>query len=146
MLPMLLYRVYSHCDIKTSDVTVVAGILRISIKYEVTELRRRSIDALRRAYPISLDRYHPARAVPHFNPAISPARRLYVVDLLRETKVPALLPCALLFCCDNATEDILDGTTYNGVHIKLSTEDKRAVLMGHQRLTTERSNGYTQNF
>ena len=46
-----------------------------------------------------------------------------------------LLPGALLFCCYNALEDIVNGTTFNGVHVELSPKDKSAVILGRHRLT-----------
>ena len=127
---------HSHTNIENlTDVTVVASILRIATKYEVAELRTRAISALCKGYPLSFDDYAMMTDRAHFTPQYCPARRIYVVNLLRETNVPMLLPGALLLCCHNALEDIFDGVTFDGVHVELSPDDKRAVVRGKQRLS-----------
>lgn len=102
-------------DIETAgDVTVVGGILRVSTKYEVRDLRSRAIHALRKSYPTSFTEYQSAVKGAHFTPKICPERRIYVVNLICETNTLILLPAALLFCCWSKTQDLLGGVMFNG--------------------------------
>ncbi|KAF7791127.1 hypothetical protein EIP86_002138 [Pleurotus ostreatoroseus] len=117
------------------DVTVLGDILRISTKYEVREVRTRAINAFRQSYPTVAAEYAMTKNNPHFEPRSCPARRIYVVNLLRETNTSTLLPAALLFCCHNDLDEILHGMAFNGTHVELSAQDKEIVLMGRHRLT-----------
>lgn len=123
-------------DIETAgDVTVVGGILRVSTKYEVRDLRSRAIHALRKSYPTSFIEYQSAVKGAHFTPKICPERRIYVVNLICETNTLILLPAALLFCCWSKTQDLLGGVMFNGEHIELPTQLAHTILLGREELT-----------
>jgi hypothetical protein len=112
---------------------VVAGILRLSTKYDVRYLRQRATRHLLNVYSATLDEWDQR------NSAIIPAfsgRPLAVLCLAREVDIPILLPAAMYGCATSAFEILLDGATLrDGSHIELDWRDKRSCIVARSCLS-----------
>src|ERR1700761_2854015 len=120
---------------ETKDFLMIAAILRLSTKYNVEFLRRRTLAQIAPLYPTTLPEWNQrqarARDVEVFN-----ARPFAVFLLAKETGNHALLPMCMYFCaCTVDINNILDGLkSIDGKHIEFEWVDKRACIRGRQNL------------
>ncbi|TFK40247.1 hypothetical protein BDQ12DRAFT_734254 [Crucibulum laeve] len=126
----------SYYDCKTTDdFNKIAGILRLSTKYDVEHLRRRTFEQLAFLYPTTLEQWDQRveDAIKVFE-----ARPFVVVKLARETGHLSLLPAAMYLCATRADiNHVLDGAPCpDGYTIELDWEDKRACLHGRETLAS----------
>jgi hypothetical protein len=118
---------------KPADFSVVAGILRLSTKYEVRYLRQRATQHLLSVYSATLDEWDQRKSgiIPSFS-----GRPLAVLCLAREVDIPILLPAAMYGCVTSALEILLDGATlHDGSHVELDWRDKRSCIVARSRLS-----------
>jgi len=102
---------------------ILAGILRLSTKYDIGYLRRRATIHLATAYPLSLqawDRRELKRTIPPI-----PYIPFAVLELARAVNIPVILPAAIYCCCTCSVEDILDGVPWGGDQLNMSPKDQR---------------------
>lgn len=130
-----------------TDFFVVAGVLRLSTKYEVPYLRERSIKALSSLYPSDLAEFeatiHKRSRIESFH-----GRVFAAVNLVRECNVPSILPVALFRCCTGMdVVELIDGAFgQDGFsHYALEWTDKRLCLIARAVLET-RARKYTMSF
>jgi hypothetical protein len=113
---------------------IVAGILRLSSKYDVAILRRRAITHLISTYPTTIDGWN-NRNISRTIPA-TPYVPFAVLDLARATDVESVLPAAMYCCCTCSVQEIIDGVTWNGAHLDIHPADKRTCTIARQSLLT----------
>jgi hypothetical protein len=91
----------------------VAGVLRLSTKYDVSHLRNRTIEKLKQYYPTSLNGYDSKNewlcitsgwnseknVGSRCTDANGVPRALHAVALFRQTDVPSMVPMAMYECC-----------------------------------------------
>ena len=133
---MLLYSFFQTG--KETEFAVVAGVLRLSTKYDVPHLRQRAITHLTTAYPTSLkgwDNRSTARTIP-----ATPYVPFAVLELARATDVDCVLPSAMYCCCTCSVRDILDGVMWAGSRLHMHPADKRTCTIARQNLLTVKAN------
>lgn len=122
--------------------TFVSGILRLSTKYCMTQLREKSIDILKQKIPCTLSDFLSTRSeyLRHHHD-YPPSTRIRIINLARETNVPELLPFAFYQCARLDWKLLLNGT-YSDV---LSWRDKAICFAGRERLIDAQKT-YTHSF
>ncbi|KAJ6452660.1 hypothetical protein C8R45DRAFT_1223452 [Mycena sanguinolenta] len=98
---------------------IVAGILRLSQKYQVEPLKKRALVHLSRRYPITLEEFVPTD---EWHDPIA------VANLARHVLAEWILPVVLYFCTWLKPEDFLDGS--------LSPSDRLLCLRARDQLQT----------
>ncbi|KAJ7151919.1 hypothetical protein C8R43DRAFT_1127548 [Mycena crocata] len=94
---------------------VVAGILRLSHKYQVDPLKKRALIHVSNHFPADLEEWEgredwDCHAIP-------------LVSLAREVSADWILPIALFACTGRELQEILQGVTIRGDHCSLSQAD-----------------------
>ncbi|RDB30260.1 hypothetical protein Hypma_007308 [Hypsizygus marmoreus] len=105
---------------------IVAGILRLSTKYDVEYLRRRAIRHLDTLYPLTLstfDKRQDTRTTPWKDNTA-----FFVSLLAREFDLLWLLPCVLYCVCSCPVRDIVGGFVWNADRMQMHTDDQAACL------------------
>jgi hypothetical protein len=119
---------------KPTDFSVIAGILRLSTKYDVGFLRQQATQHLLSVYSATLDGWD-QRDSPPMIPVFQ-GRPFAAVRLAREIDIPIILPAAMYGCARSAIERILDGITLpDGSSIDLDWRDKRSCIIARTRLS-----------
>jgi hypothetical protein len=94
-----------------TNIPIIAGILRLSTKYDVDYLRRRALKHLDALYPLTLaafDKRQETRTTPwRDNTAF------FVASLARELRLEWLMPPVLYCVCSCPAGDIVDGYIWN---------------------------------
>jgi len=133
----------SYYDVQTTaDFSVVAGVLRLSTKYNVGYLRKRAISHLITMFPSSLEDFQESRAQAANNAKLNhyTGLSMEVVNLARTARAPMLLPISMYYCAVMKLEYILDGVTLGKEgsdsyrKIELDWPEKRAILLGRRAL------------
>jgi hypothetical protein len=109
----------------------VAGILRLSTKYDVRYLRHRAISYFANTYPSTLEAWDRRGKIADLENA-----PFVALKLIREVDIPEQLP-AVLYCCSmQSIEDILDGMPLNwrGSRSEMDVADKRTCLIAKRKL------------
>ncbi|KAJ6535751.1 hypothetical protein B0H19DRAFT_1184114 [Mycena capillaripes] len=102
----------------TSD--IVAWILRLSTKYEVTSLRKRALEHLASAFPFT-----PAEFPGSPSWDIPAQEWIRVVLFAREMAIDWILPVAFYRMVEKSTPaQLLNGIDVDGVHMELTSADK----------------------
>lgn len=118
---MGLPRFFEPVPSKTTFDTL-ASILRLSTKYQVEVLRKRALNHLSSAFPITVVEY---RDDPTASWDIPMEQWIRVVALAREMCIEWILPVALYRTSGNCTPaQILNGIDVDGVHVELAQQDK----------------------
>jgi hypothetical protein len=120
---------------KESDFPTVAGVLRLSIKYNVKYLRQISIAHLTRSYPSTLEAWEQRDSVRTIKGEEDPTP-LAVLQLAQDTTLSIILPAVMYSITTLPVEDIFDGVTWNGTHFTASEADRRTCLLARQTLLT----------
>ncbi|KAF8876171.1 hypothetical protein BD779DRAFT_1475769 [Infundibulicybe gibba] len=115
-----------------TELSVVTSVLRLSRKYDVPYLRRRSILHFATAYPTTLEDWikrERARTIPpkDYTP-------FAVLPVIREFDLPWILPSVMYCLCTHALANTLDGAPWEGSNIDMTWEDKRACIAGRAQL------------
>ena len=101
---------------KSHKFEVIAGVLRVSTKYAVQSLRKRSIQLLSLVYPNTFKEmqrlWKPGESKPRPRDSKFDGLEVRALQLARECRVPILLPFLLYRCCLFPTVDIAIGTVY----------------------------------
>jgi len=113
----------SHTSIKDL-ITFISGILRISTKYHIQQLREKCITIIHDKFPSTLSGCDDVikRKIPY-----RPSEIDRIIPLARETNVPRVLPWAFYLCAQMRTEELLQNPV-------LSWHDKALCLAGKERL------------
>ncbi|KAK7693847.1 hypothetical protein QCA50_003419 [Cerrena zonata] len=124
-------------DSVTTPIPTIAGVLRISTKYEATTIRQRCIEVLLLSYPSDLDKWlHCTTSDAFGSSEDTHLRHFHIANLARETGALRILPAALLVCCMSTLPHIMDGLVLpDGYRVDLSLENKRIVLIARQQLS-----------
>lgn len=128
---------YRVLDSITSPAPLLAGVLRISTKYEATAIRQRCIKVLHISYPSDLNQWlHCSTAEAFGSSEDIHLRHFHIANLARETDSLQILAAALLMCCMSTLPNIMDGIIVpDGYCVDLSPENKRIVLIARQELS-----------
>ncbi|KAJ6453962.1 hypothetical protein C8R45DRAFT_782512, partial [Mycena sanguinolenta] len=111
---------------------VVAGILRLSTKYDVEYLRHRALLHLSAALPGSLAEHDSRDRIGPFD--AEEEVELPLLILAHELGLTWALPTALYFVSGFTVEHILDGITFNGRDIELPRSVQRTLSIGRSSL------------
>ena len=127
----------SVIDSVTIPTPVLAGVLRISTKYEATAIRQRCIQVLRISYPTDLSKWFGCTDSESIGSSEDiHLRHFHIANIARETGVLTILPAALLMCCMATLPNIMDGLVLpDGYEVGLTPENKRIVLIARQALS-----------
>ena len=115
-----------------SNLFDVAAILRLSYRYRVLQLQKHAIDALRFAFPTSMDKYLDR----HERDQALSGDIFYVANVSRETNTEYLLPSSLLASSLRSYSEILHGAQCSrpcptpGALLKLDAVNQIVVLEG----------------
>ncbi|KAF7343115.1 hypothetical protein MVEN_01741900 [Mycena venus] len=110
----------------------LAGILRLSIKYDVDYLRQRCLRHLSDIYPTTLkawDLLGYSRDIINFRtpPKVYPV--FQILALLKEVDAPWLIPAIMYLGCSNPIQRIVDGVELGGT-LEM-TPEKRTILIAY---------------
>ncbi|KAF7341711.1 hypothetical protein MSAN_02069500 [Mycena sanguinolenta] len=111
---------------------VVAGVLRLSTKYDVEYLRTRALLHLSAALPRSLAEYDLRGHVTPFHTETNVTFPLLL--LVHELALAWALPTALYFAALSTVKRIMDGFSSNGHNIELPRSLQRTLLIGRNTL------------
>jgi len=117
-----------------TEFPILAGVLRLSTKYNVKNLRQISLTHLTNIYPTTLEAWEQrdaTRTISGDEP--SP---LAVLQLAKDANVQGILPAVMYRLTTHSVEDIFDGMTWNGTHIDTNETDRRTCLLARQTLIT----------
>jgi hypothetical protein len=110
-----------------TEFRIVAGILRVSTKYDVQYLRQRAISFLTEAYPSTLDAWD-RRELTRKISGIEHTP-FAALQLVEEFGISQALP-AVLYCCSmRPIDEILDGS-----RVEIGTANRRTCLIAKQKL------------
>ena len=131
-----------YYDVRTtSKFSVVAGILRLSTKYQVPYLRKRAISHLTTMFPSSLQDFQENRNSSPYAAKLGhyTGLAMEVVNLAKECRLPMLLPISMYYCAVMRLEHILDGVVVandDGTTRKIDLDwpEKRAIVLGKRAL------------
>ncbi|KAJ7092909.1 hypothetical protein B0H15DRAFT_882820 [Mycena belliarum] len=121
----------------TPQLETLAGILRLSIKYDVPYLTQRALRHLSDIYPTTLKDWDLLgysrdiiclRAPPNVYPVFQ------VLELLKEVDAPWLVPAIMYLGCSNPIQRIVDGVDLGGTP-EMSPE-KRMILLAYPTQVT----------
>lgn len=117
------------------DFRVLAGVLRLSTKYDARHLRRKSIEWVTRIFPSTLAGWD-GDGTPNNN---LQQQRTYLnsataIELGRECNVPIILPSAYYCCAVSPITFILDGPLDGKLRKELDWHDKRLCLKARPKL------------
>ncbi|KAJ7605685.1 hypothetical protein DFH06DRAFT_1020064 [Mycena polygramma] len=115
---------------------IVAGILKLSTKYDVEYLRRRALLHLSTALPRSLEEFDSRD--PH-GPFGSRACIFPLLVLVHELALTWALPMALFLASCCAVEEIVDGILFEDTRVQLPHILQRTVLVARCTLAVERA-------
>ncbi|KAF9048919.1 hypothetical protein BJ165DRAFT_1343369 [Panaeolus papilionaceus] len=105
-------------------ITFISGILRISTKYNMAQLRNKCINIIQEKFPSTLAG---CDAVLSKHTQYIPSEIVRIIPLARETNVPKVLPWAFYLCCHIEVEELM-------VNTALSWSDKALCLAGKEHL------------
>ncbi|KAJ6543027.1 hypothetical protein B0H19DRAFT_1000755 [Mycena capillaripes] len=118
-----------------TDFSIVAGVLRLSTKYEVEHLRRRALVHLSSRFPTKLanwdarnDDTAPLWNKPSWEFDVNPSAAISLIDLCRETRAPWVLPIVFYLLGSDYFEDLAD--ILHGVP-SLDTSNQISFLKGY---------------
>ncbi|KAJ6453759.1 hypothetical protein C8R45DRAFT_631001 [Mycena sanguinolenta] len=114
---------------------VVAGVLRLSTKYDVEYLRLRALLHLSATLPRSLAEYDSRGGSRPFRQEKSAVFAAFTLLLLvHELDLSWALPAALYFASCFAVKHVIDGFSFHGRHIELPRSLQRTLLIGQNSL------------
>ncbi|KAF9465095.1 hypothetical protein BDZ94DRAFT_1214956 [Collybia nuda] len=109
-----------------TEISIVAGVLRLSTKYQVDYLRHRAIRHLGTLYPLTLaafDKRQETRTTPWKDNTA-----FFVSLLVRELDLLWVLPSVLYCVCSCPVEDIVQGFLWNGSRMQMNGGDRAKCL------------------
>jgi hypothetical protein len=121
-----------------TDLNVIGGILRLSLKYDVPYLQKRALLHLESTYPSTLGAWKCRDLQRTIPPIINTP--FAVLPLVREFELTWILPAVLYCLCSYTVPQIYDGVTWRQRHITISPEDRRRVLVGRAELVHLQNN------
>jgi hypothetical protein len=117
----------------------VLGVLKLSHKYDVVHLIRRTMPVFTAIYPPHLHKWDIRKSRRQWGPLSTRYGRalpFFVVQLARTTGLDILLPAALLDCCSCTIEEIIAGISApDGSVITLHPKDQALVLGAREELS-----------
>ncbi|KIY43427.1 hypothetical protein FISHEDRAFT_78293 [Fistulina hepatica ATCC 64428] len=117
----------------TTTFEVVAGILRLSTKYDVPYLRQRALSHLLTVYPPTLQEWE-ERTVRRTIPP-TPNIAIAALELARATHVTEILPAVMYACSSGfSVTEIFDGVAFEDRVIRASPQDQRSLILGRDKL------------
>ncbi|KAJ6480496.1 hypothetical protein C8R47DRAFT_1218697 [Mycena vitilis] len=113
------YEFFAPFPAKTSF-DIIAGVIRLSTKYEVASLRKRALQHLASAFPFT-----PAQFPGSPSWKIRDHQWIRVVLFAREMSIDWILPVAFYRVVEKCTpSELLNGTDIDDVHFELAPADK----------------------
>ncbi|KAJ7762633.1 hypothetical protein B0H16DRAFT_1311684 [Mycena metata] len=104
----------------TTTFDTIAGIIRLSKKYEVGSLRKRALIHLSSAFPMTREEFP---ASPSWT--LPPTQWIRVILLAREMSLDWILPTAFYQLLENPTpSQLVDGINIDGVQFELAPQDR----------------------
>lgn len=115
-----------------TEFLIVAGVLRLSTKYDVQYLRRRALQHLAATFPTTLDAWHQrdkTRTIPPVNNTPFAA-----LQLAREFDLGWIIPSIMYCISSHPLIKSIEGTDFCGEKLHMSFEDQRCALLGREKL------------
>ncbi|EPQ53785.1 hypothetical protein GLOTRDRAFT_131117 [Gloeophyllum trabeum ATCC 11539] len=109
-----------------NDFDATVSVLRLSTKYQVKYFRQDIVAQLSLAYPTVLQSWDNRSSISLRTPFLL-ERAPEILRLARDTDIRALIPAAMLACCSNSLETIMDG-------LSLSADDVETCILGRERI------------
>ncbi|KAJ7162441.1 hypothetical protein C8R46DRAFT_955409 [Mycena filopes] len=110
---------------KKTTFGILAGVTRLSKKYQVDSLYKRALEHLSPAFPFTVGEF-PGSSSWTITPG---AEWVRVVVLAREMSLDWILPIAFYHMLENSTpSQLLNGVDIDGVHFELAPQDKSMAL------------------
>ncbi|KAF8649920.1 hypothetical protein AX16_005477 [Volvariella volvacea WC 439] len=116
----------------TIDFSIIAAVYRLSTKYHVNFLRRRSVMHFETSYPTTLENWT-TRDRRRTIPAIDDMP-FAILNLARELNLSWVLPAVHYCIATHPLEKIFEGVTFREQKIELHLDDIRASSIGRARL------------
>lgn len=110
----------------------MAGVLRLSSKYDVQYLRRRALQHLAVTFPTTLEAWHQrdkTRTIPPVDN--TPFAALQVA---REFDLPWIVPSIMYCISSHPLIKSIEGAEWSGQKLRLSSDDQRVALLGREKL------------
>ncbi|PPQ95021.1 hypothetical protein CVT25_000484 [Psilocybe cyanescens] len=120
-----------------TELPIVEGVLRLSLKYDVQYLRRRALQHLLSTFPTTLKDWKQRdtqRTIPPVDNTPFAAFRL-----ARQFDLAWLLPSILYCISSHPFEKTLDRSTWGTEEITLSWPDKRMCILGRQKIVMKQT-------
>lgn len=115
-----------------TELVVVAGVLRLSTKYDVQYLRRRALQHLSVTFPTTLEAWHQrdqTRTIPPVDN--TPFAALQVA---REFDLPWIIPSIMYCISSHPLIKSIEGADWAGQKLRLCPDDLRTALLGREKL------------
>ncbi|KAF5347591.1 hypothetical protein D9756_010707 [Leucocoprinus leucothites] len=115
-----------------TEFCIVAGVLRLSTKYDVQYLRRRALQHLAATFPTSLDAWHKrdkTRTIPPVDNTPFAA-----LQLAREFDLPWIIPSIMYCISSHPLIKSIEGADFCGQKLRLTSDDQRCALLGREKL------------
>lgn len=115
-----------------TELYIVEGVLRLSLKYDVQYLRRRALKHLMSTFPQDIDDWKKR----DFNRTIPPVDNtpFAALRIAREFDLTWLLPAIYYCISSHPLEKTLDGVQWEGEDLELRWVDKRTSLVGRAKI------------
>ncbi|KXN83434.1 hypothetical protein AN958_01448 [Leucoagaricus sp. SymC.cos] len=115
-----------------TELCIVAGMLRLSTKYDVQYLRRRALQHLAATFPVTLDAWHKrdkTRTIPPVDNTPFAA-----LQLAREFDLSWIVPSIMYCIGSHPLIKSIEGAEWCGQKLRLSGDDQRIALLGREKL------------
>ncbi|KAK0207859.1 hypothetical protein DFS33DRAFT_387460 [Desarmillaria ectypa] len=111
----------------------IAGILRLSTKYQAQTLQTTVVEHLQRIFPTTIDEWD--RRADNDTIQKFRGRTIAIINLAQETNHQILLPSAMAYSWAIGLDGLLDGLpSYDGSHVELDWDTKRKCIRARDKL------------
>lgn len=115
-----------------TELCIVAGVLRLSTKYDVQFLRRRALQHLSVTFPSNLDAWHQRDKIRTIPPVDNTP--FAALQIAREFDLPWIVPSIMYCISSHPLIKSIEGADWTGKKLQLSAEDLRIALLGREKL------------
>lgn len=110
----------------------MAGVLRLSTKYDVQYLRRRALQHLAVTFPTTLDAWHKRDKIRTIPPLDNTP--FAALQLAREFDLAWIVPSIMYCISSHPLVKSIEGANFCGEKLHLTLEDQRYALLGREKL------------